>query len=57
LEDEHRTLDLRDPAALDRHRQRIDALRQNIAALSRDKNRSRDAGSYSGSAVQRSGRP
>jgi hypothetical protein len=43
LEDEHRTLDLRDPAALDRHRRRIDALRQKIAALSMEKTRSRVA--------------
>jgi hypothetical protein len=33
LEDEHRTLDLRDPAALDAHRQKIDALRQKIKSL------------------------
>ena len=33
LENEHRTLDLRDPAALDTYRQKIDALRQKINAL------------------------
>ncbi|MNC98902.1 hypothetical protein D3C83_170030 [compost metagenome] len=39
LEEEHRTLDLRDPSALERHRQRIDALRQKINAQPRETNR------------------
>ena len=33
LEDEQRTLDLRDPAALERHQQKIDALRQKMKSL------------------------
>jgi hypothetical protein len=42
LEDEHRTLDLRDPAALDTHRQKIDALRQKIKALDEHRRNGRD---------------
>lgn len=33
LEAEQRVLDLRDPAAIDRHQQRIDSLRQRIQRL------------------------
>lgn len=44
LEEEHRTLDLRDPSALERHRQRIEALRQKINALDRETNRACQAG-------------
>ena len=35
LEDEHRTLDLRDPDAVDKHQQKINALRQKIQSLDR----------------------
>ena len=35
LEDEHRTLDLRDPDAVDKHQQKIDALRQKVQSLDR----------------------
>ena len=35
LEEEHRTLDLRDPSALETHQQKIDALRQKIKSLKR----------------------
>lgn len=35
LEDEHRTLDLRDPVALDAHRQKIEVLRQKIKSIDR----------------------
>jgi hypothetical protein len=35
LEEEHRTLDLRDPNAVEQHQQKIDALRQKIQSLDR----------------------
>lgn len=40
LEDEHRTLDLRDPAAVEQHRLKIDALRQKIREFDQDRSRS-----------------
>ena len=40
LEEEHRTLDLRDPSAVEQHRLKIDALRQKIKALDQDTTRS-----------------
>jgi hypothetical protein len=33
LEEEHRTLDLRDPSAVEQHHQRIENLRRRIKAL------------------------
>ena len=35
LEEAHRTLDLRDPSALEAHQQKIDALRKKIESLKR----------------------
>jgi hypothetical protein len=35
LEDEQRTLDLRDPSALERHQQKIETLRQKMKQLNR----------------------